>query len=374
MIFLMFCVVSDIQLKESVVNKGVRRWFSDTISLTSHVDVHGEQGLMESQEYSEYTVVVPKDHDGQRLDVALTELLPSVGSRSMLQRLIEQGDVRSQQGSLKASYRVQQGDCVTVRVPPPTPAIPVAEAIPLVVLYEDTDLLVIDKPPGMSVHPGAGIASGTLVNALLHHCEDLSGIGGEIRPGIVHRLDKGTSGVLVVAKNDMAHRALAKQFEEHTVKRIYQALIYGSPAQDTGKIQGIIGRHPSDRLRMSGSAKKGKQAATNWRVLARYGPVSLVQLRLETGRTHQIRVHLSENGMPLLGDPLYLHGGRLATLKDQPLRALIHGLTRQALHAKTLGFIHPVSGEYLEFSSEFPEDIRAVLAYLLTTYGGAADE
>jgi 23S rRNA pseudouridine1911/1915/1917 synthase len=216
----------------------------------------------------------------------------------------------------------------------------------------------------MVVHPGAGNAGGTLVNALLAHCSDLAGIGGELRPGIVHRLDKGTSGVLVAAKHDHAHQGLSEQFSVHSVKRIYQALIYGSPAEETGKIEGIIGRHPTERLRMSGKAKNGKHAVTRWKVKERYGRISLVELRLETGRTHQIRVHLTEAGFPLVGDPLYPDGGRCNNIPDSQLRGMINRLGRQALHARCLGFIHPVTGAYMEFTVEPPEDLQELLAYL----------
>jgi 23S rRNA pseudouridine1911/1915/1917 synthase len=222
----------------------------------------------------------------------------------------------------------------------------------------------------MVVHPGAGNSTGTLVNALLAHCTDLSGIGGELRPGIVHRLDKGTSGVLVAAKNDHAHQVLSTQFSVHSVKRIYQALIYGNPPEDTGKIEGIIGRHPTERLRLSGKAKNGKHAVTRWRVKERYGRITLVELRLETGRTHQIRVHLTEAGFPLLGDPLYPDGGRINNLPDTQLRGMINKLGRQALHAHTLGFIHPTTSEYLEFTSEMPEDMATLVAYLRGGAGG----
>ena len=307
---------------------------------------------------------VPPEAAGRRLDAWLTEQLAEC-SRSTVQRLIEEGQVRLESGETpRAALKLCGGERLSVCVPPPVPATPQAEAIPLTVVFEDRDLIVVDKPAGMTVHPGAGVDSGTLVNALLGHCEDLSGVGGEIRPGIVHRLDKGTSGLLVAAKNDAAHRGLAEQFERHSIKRLYWALIYGSPAEDTGKISGIIGRHPSDRLRMSGKARHGKQAVTNWRALERFGAASLVQLRLETGRTHQIRVHLSESGMPLLGDPLYPDGGRFNNLKDSRLKGMIGRLGRQALHARVLGFVHPLSGQYLEFSSEPPDDFRELLEYL----------
>ncbi len=310
-----------------------------------------------------YTFTVEPEAGGQRLDAFLAGKLPEM-SRAAVQRLIEEGLVLLNERVPRASLKLQGGEQIVLQVPPPTPAVPLAEAISLTILYEDHHLIVLDKPAGMTVHPGAGVTSGTLVNALLAHCDDLSGIGGEIRPGIVHRLDKGTSGVLVAAKNDPAHRGLAEQFSVHSIKRLYWALVYGSPKEDTGRISGIIGRHPTDRLRLSGKARHGKQAVTHWRVLERLGPASLVQLRLETGRTHQIRVHLSEAGMPLLGDPLYPDGGRFNNLKDAVLKGMISRLGRQALHARVLGFVHPATGQYLEFSSEPPEDFSGILHYL----------
>lgn len=311
----------------------------------------------------QHTLLVPDEAAGQRLDAFLASRLPD-HSRSSLQRLIDEGQVLVDGRQPRPSLKLVGNEQVVVSVPAPVPAVPQAEEIPLTVVYEDHDLIVIDKPAGMTVHPGAGVASGTLVNALLAHCDDLSGVGGELRPGIVHRLDKGTSGLLVAAKNDVAHRGLAEQFSVHSIKRLYWALIYGSPQEETGKISGIIGRHPTERLRLSGKARHGKPAVTNWRVLERFGAASLVQLRLETGRTHQIRVHLTEAGMPLLGDPLYPDGGRFNNLKDSRLKGLISRLGRQALHARVLGFIHPVSGQYLEFSSEPPQDFMQLLACL----------
>lgn len=312
---------------------------------------------------AQHTILIPEAAAGQRLDSFLAHHLPEL-SRSAVQRLIEEGHVLVDGRKQRPSYKLAAGESVVVTVPPPAPTEPQAEAIPLHVVYEDHDLIVIDKPAGMTVHPGAGVDSGTLVNALLAHCADLSGIGGELRPGIVHRLDKGTSGLLVAAKNDQAHRGLAEQFAAHSIKRLYWALIYGAPNADTGKISGIIGRHPTERLRMSGKARHGKPAVTNWRVLERLDVASLVQLRLETGRTHQIRVHLTEAGMPLLGDPLYPDGGRFNNLKDPLLKKMISSLGRQALHARVLGFVHPVTGQYLEFNSEPPDDIMGLLTYL----------
>lgn len=309
------------------------------------------------------SITVGEEGAGQRLDAFLAGAIPEL-TRAAVQRLIEGGLVLLGGAVPKASVKLRLGDLLSVEIPPPEPTAARAEDIPLEILYEDADLVVVNKPAGMVVHPGAGNSEGTLVNALLGHCHDLSGIGGELRPGIVHRIDKDTSGILVVAKSDAAHQGLAKQFSDHTVKRIYLALVFGSMKSDTGRIEGVIGRHPVDRKKMSGTAKHGKHAVTHWRVEGRYDGICLLRLRLETGRTHQIRVHLSESGHPLLGDPVYGGSGRLANIKDTELRNLIKGLGRQALHAKTLGFIHPVSDTYLEFDSELPADMQTVLDYL----------
>lgn len=299
----------------------------------------------------------------ERLDQFITDQVPDL-TRSAVQRLIESGFVTVNGGMPKPSLKLKGGEAIVMEIPPPLPAAPVAEKIPLSILYEDGDLIVVDKPAGMSVHPGAGTPGGTLVNALLAHCLDLSGVGGEIRPGIVHRIDKDTTGVIVAAKNDRSHVGLARQFKEHTIKRVYVAFVYGSPALDKGTIEAAIGRHPVDRKRMSGAARSGKRAVTHWKVTGRYGAVTALELRLETGRTHQIRVHLSEAGFPLLGDPVYGSGGRISQLRDTELGAMIRRLGRQALHARTLGFIHPVTGEYLEFSSPLPDDMMRILEYL----------
>ncbi len=305
----------------------------------------------------------PLDSEPMRLDLYLCRELQGE-TRTTVQRLIETGNVLVDGKQVKASLKLKGDEQISVDIPPLQAAEPQPESIPLEVLYEDGDLIVINKKAGMVVHPGPGNSSGTLVNALLAHCTDLSGIGGELRPGIVLRLDKDTSGVLVAAKNDHAHHSLSSQFSVHSIKRIYQALVYGSPAEDTGKIEGIIGRHPTERLRQSGKARHGKHAVTRWRVKERYNRISLVELRLETGRTHQIRVHLTEAGFPLLGDQLYLDGGRVNNLPDTQLRGMINKLGRQALHAQTLGFIHPSSNEYMEFSADLPEDMATVIAYL----------
>lgn len=305
----------------------------------------------------------PTECESMRLDLFISSQLEGE-TRTAVQRLIEAGHVLVDGQIVRPSVKLKGGEHISVEIPVPTEAEPQPEAIELDVLYEDGDLIVINKPAGMVVHPAPGNNSGTLVNALLAHCTDLSGIGGELRPGIVHRLDKGTSGVLVAAKNDRAHRALSEQFHVHSVKRIYQALVFGTPQTDNGKIEGTIGRHPTERLRQSGKAKHGKNAVTRWRVKERYGRITLMELRLETGRTHQIRVHMTEAGFPLLGDPLYPDGGRVNNLNDTRLKKMITNLGRQALHARTLGFIHPVTEEYLEFSVEMPEDMQVICNYL----------
>ncbi len=299
----------------------------------------------------------------ERLDVFVSRAMGEL-TRSAVRRLIETGFVTVDGKSGKPSLKLKGGERISVRVPPPVPAAPVAEQIPLEILFEDSDIVVVNKAAGMVVHPGAGNRGGTLVNALLGHCRDLSGIGGEIRPGIVHRIDKDTTGILVVAKNDNAHLSLSRQFKQHSVKRVYTALVYGSPREDKGVIDAAIGRHPTDRKKMSGATRRGRHAVTNWWVAGRYRGITLMTVTLETGRTHQIRVHLSEAGYPLLGDPVYGGSGRLANLRDPVLRKMIKELGRQALHAGTLGIIHPATGEYLEFNADLPEDMAGIIQYL----------
>jgi 23S rRNA pseudouridine1911/1915/1917 synthase len=238
-----------------------------------------------------------------------------------------------------------------------------AEPLPLNILFEDSHLLVIDKPAGMVVHPGAGNYSGTLVNALLHYCRDLGGIGGVLRPGIVHRLDKDTSGILVIAKNDATHRGLSEQFKKHYPARKYLGIVFGQLPEE-GQVNSPIGRHPVHRQKMSARPRKGREARTHWKVLERFRDFCHTEFRLETGRTHQIRVHLSSIGHPILGDPTY--GGRrgLAAIEPPALRQGLQKLARQALHAATLGFTHPATKEYLEFSSPLPGDMEEVLGFL----------
>lgn len=303
---------------------------------------------------------------GQRLDRWLAERLPD-SSRSAVQRLIRDGCVRVN-GRLqtKCGAFVHGGDTVEVEIPPPVSAIPAPQPIALDILFEDDALLVLNKPAGMVVHPAAGNREGTLVNALLHHCRGLSNIGGVERPGILHRLDKLTSGLLVVAKNDGAHRHLAGQLANRTMKRTYLALVWGQPHPPTGTIAAAIGRHPRDRKRMAVLKAGGRHAVTHYRTLASAAGLAAVELSLETGRTHQIRVHLSHIGHPVVGDKEYgLCGKRLADrlLALPPaLRALAAAATRQLLHARRLRFIHPVSGDLVEFEAPLPQDVAGLFS------------
>ncbi len=300
---------------------------------------------------------------GLRLDKWLALRLPSL-SRSRIAALIKEGAVTSAERTIDdPSLRVKPGQCFALGVPPERPAEPEAQAMALVVVYEDEDLIVIDKPAGLVVHPAAGNRDQTLVNALLAQCEgSLSGIGGVTRPGIVHRLDKDTSGLLVAAKTDRAHRALAKQFEDRTIDRAYHAVVWGVPLPPVGEIAGNIGRSPVNRKKMAVVKSGGKVALTRYRVLAVYGGsvASLVECRLATGRTHQIRVHMASIGHPLIGDPLY---GRARRTGADTLRPLTD-FPRQALHAVRLGFLHPGRNEPLGFDSPIPSDIRHILKLL----------
>ena len=295
---------------------------------------------------------------GERLDRAIAASLPEL-SRSRVQSLLEAGHVQVDGRPGRPALRLKGGETVEVSVPPPEPAIPEPEDLPLTVLHEDRDLLVLDKPAGLVVHPAAGHARGTLVNALLHHVSGLSGVGGVLRPGIVHRLDKETSGCLVVAKNDAALQALQRAFQERTVEKTYLALVHGQPP-DTGRLETLHARHPRDRKRFTGRAKTGKSAVTTWRVRSRLHGAALLEVGLETGRTHQIRVHLSEMGHPLLGDALY--GG---TRKgDARVKAVQNRLGRQALHAWKLVFPHPRTGKPVRCEAPVPADLRSAVQSL----------
>jgi 23S rRNA pseudouridine1911/1915/1917 synthase len=308
---------------------------------------------------------IPARLAGVRLDAALAELAGA--SRAQVQRWIAEGRVEVDGQPARASLRVTEETVAIARPGPPPPSGLVAEAIELALLYEDEHLLVLDKPAGMVVHPAPGHRSGTLVNALLHHCRELGdrgdGLpagGGVERPGIVHRLDQGTSGVMVVAKNEAAHAALAEQFHDHTIDRVYRTFVRAVPERREGRVERAIGRHPRDRKRMSVRTKSGRAAITNWRVLERFPQrgTSLLEVRPETGRTHQIRVHLAAAGLPIVGDPVYGRATRSRRRAGEPR------LERPALHAALLGFLHPQSRRRLHFEAPLPQDLEALLAWL----------
>jgi len=313
---------------------------------------------------------VEPDEAGTRLDKWLAIHLPEL-SRSRIKALIESGHVHSGKTTITdPSHRVKPGLEVVVAPPPDAPAEPLAQDIALDVVHEDEDLIVINKPAGMVVHPAPGNPDETLVNALLAHCgESLAGIGGVRRPGIVHRLDKDTSGVMVAAKTDIAHRSLSAQFAAHTLNRAYLALVWGLPNPRQGEIEGNIGRNPSDRKKMAVVKGGGKPALTRYRVVKTYagGAVSLVECRLATGRTHQIRVHLTALGHPLVGDPVYgrVRSNRLSGLSSEA-RERLSNFPRQALHAYLLGFTHPTKGCELAFERSMPADINELIRFLET--------
>lgn len=278
-------------------------------------------------------------------------------ARAQARRWIDEGRVLVNARPGRPGQRVRPGDALEARPPEPEPARVTAEAIPLQVLYEDADIVVIDKPAGLVVHPAPGHSGGTLVNALLHHCSDLAGVGGVLRPGIVHRLDKGTSGVMVVAKHDLAHHALASQFKRHTIERMYRAIVHATPGAGEGRVDRAVGRHRHDRKRMSVATACGRDAHTAWRVRARFARSGCAELevRPETGRTHQIRVHLASVGMPIIGDPVY--GSRATGIAGVTL-------ARPALHAALLGFLHPRNAAPVRFEAPLPLDLAACLAAL----------
>jgi len=310
------------------------------------------------------------EHAAERLDRFLAESLPEL-TRSQVKRLIDEGGVVLDGQAAKASLKLRGGETVTLTLPEPVVAEAGPEAIPLAVLYEDPALIVINKPAHMVVHPAPGHQGGTLVNALLHHCRDLSGIGGVLRPGIVHRLDKDTSGVMVATKDDRTHQRLAAQFKAHSIQRRYLALVHGYVPQLQGSVDRPIGRHPVDRKKMSSNSRSGRRAVTHWRQLRRYDQdrLSLLELTLETGRTHQIRVHLSEMNLPVVGDTVYGSGRQIKAIADLPLRRLLEQLDRQFLHAWLLGFNHPEDERYLEFHAPLPTELQTVVAYLEQKYG-----
>lgn len=312
-----------------------------------------------------HQALIPQELAGHRLDRALALLLPT-HSRERLKALISSGAVlRADTGApvRDPALKVKPQEAYSVNIPAPIAAHNIPQAIPLTIIFEDAHLLIVDKQAGLVVHPAAGNLDGTLVNALLHHCAGrLSGIGGVARPGIVHRIDKDTSGLLVVAKTNPAHEGLAKQFAKHSIERRYLALVAGEPKTPLGKVDAPLARSPHNRIKIAIVGEgQGKHAITHWKLLERLRQAALVECRLETGRTHQVRVHMSSLSLPLIGDPLY---GRARPAHSALLREL--GFARQALHAAVLGFTHPITGAELRFESPMPEDMCAVLAGLRT--------
>lgn len=294
-----------------------------------------------------------EDAEETRIDKYLSVLMPDL-SRSHIQKLIKENMVEVNGKPVKANYRLCFDDEVKVSIPEMQEPQIVPEEIPLDILYEDEDILIVNKPKGMVVHPAPGHYSGTLVNALMYHCKDrLSGINGVMRPGIVHRIDMDTTGSLVVCKNDLAHQSLSEQLKVHSIKRVYVAIVHGNIKQDEGTVNAPIGRHPVDRKKMSTKARNSRNAITHYKVLERFGDYTYIQCELETGRTHQIRVHMASIGHPLLGDMVY-----------GPAKCPVKGLQGQTLHAKTLGLLHPRTGEYLEVEAPLPPYFTGLLEKL----------
>ena len=296
----------------------------------------------------DYTIT--NEQENLRIDKYLAQTVPDI-SRSYLQKLVADGQVLVNGVPVKTSYKLKSGDIVQVTIPEPEVLQIIPEDIPLDILYEDADILIVNKPKGMVVHPAAGHTTGTLVNAVMYHCKDeLSSINGVLRPGIVHRIDMDTTGVLVVCKNDMAHQSLAEQLKVHSITRIYYAIVYDNLPEEEGTIHKPIGRHPTNRKKQAVNVRNGRDAITHYRVLERLqGKYTLVECRLETGRTHQIRVHMASIHHPLLGDTLY-----------GPAKDPFH-LQGQTLHAGVLGFMHPRTGQYVEFRAELPEYFQELL-------------
>ena len=297
-------------------------------------------------------LTVSPEEAGVRIDKYLAEQLPDI-TRSYLQKLLKDGSVQMNGKPVKTSTKTVAGAVIELTIPEPEEPEILPEDIPLDILYEDSDVILINKPQDMVVHPAAGHYTGTLVNALMYHCKgDLSGINGVLRPGIVHRIDKDTTGVLIICKNDKAHNALAEQLKEHSITRKYRAIVCGNLKEDEGTVDAPLGRHPQDRKKMAIVRTGGKRAVTHYRVLERFGNYTYIEGQLETGRTHQIRVHMASLGHPLLGDEVY---GRVKS----PFK-----LEGQTLHAMVLGFIHPTTGEYMEFEAPLPEYFEKLLGKL----------
>ena len=325
--------------------------------------IPNDQNLSENKETKSFSIHVPEADQGSRLDRFLSEANLSL-SRSQAKKLIETGSILLNQKPTKPSAHLKAGDRISGVLPKPEPLSLKPEPLPLDVIYEDSSIIVINKSPGMVVHPAYGNPSGTLVNALLHHCKDLTGINGIMRPGIVHRLDKDTSGVMVVAKDDEAYHQLTKQFKNRTVEKAYLAIAYGKFGQEEGLIDSAIGRHPTERKRMSTRTKKGRTAITRWKVRERLDGFTFLEIFPQTGRTHQIRVHLSSMGHPVLGDPVYGRKGRPGSIRDPVLKGCLKKMNRQALHAHRLGFNHPRTGERVQFVAPIPHDMKEVLEWL----------
>ena len=303
-----------------------------------------------------HTVKVSEDLSFVRIDRVLADALPEL-SRTRIRDLIESGQVFCEGKSVKPSTKLPAGSEISVRIPEAVPADIVPEPMNLDILYEDQDLLVINKPKGLPVHPAPGHDSGTLVNGLMYYLGDsLSGIGGEMRPGIVHRIDKDTTGSLIICKNDRAHRLIAEQLKVHSVRRVYMGICRGNFSKTEGTVEGSIGRDPYDRKRMAVVKNGGKEAVTHYRIMEQFRGYALAEFTLETGRTHQIRVHMSHIGHPLLGDEVYGHPDR------------VFGTCGQTLHAMIIGFIHPSTSEYMEFSAPLPDYFTNILSVLRTHY------
>lgn len=302
----------------------------------------------ELSEEDENETVIVADKNGERIDVYISMSLEDM-SRNSVQKLIADGRVTVNEKLIKSNYKIKINDVIKIIIPEPELLDVKAENIDINIVYEDNDLAVINKPQGMVVHPAAGHYGGTLVNGLMYHLKDLSSINGVMRPGIVHRLDKNTSGLMLVAKNDKSHNFLAACLKEHSINRIYYALVEGNVKDDVGKVDAPLGRSEKDRKKRAVTTKNSKNAVTNYQVVKRYGKYTLLKLKLETGRTHQIRVHMKYIGHAVVGDDVY--GSKLNKF----------GLEGQLLHSKTVGFIHPTTGEYMEFDSELPEYFQRVL-------------